>query len=167
MFDRLIEWVVQFAHFFKFWVVINEFEDGIVLRWGKFNRCIGPGFHLIIPFEIEATFYVETTIHPLDIPAQSLTSADGKSINVSATVRYQIIDAKAFILQVMHDEHIVGNSVKGSITQVVTDHPFRDLLELSDVVARMAKRDLKDYGIKIHSLKFVDAVVCKSLRLIH
>lgn len=53
MLDRLIDLLVEFVELFQCFVYIDEFEEAVVLRAGRYNRTIGPGFHWIIPFNIE------------------------------------------------------------------------------------------------------------------
>jgi regulator of protease activity HflC (stomatin/prohibitin superfamily) len=53
MFDRLIELILQFIELFKFWHIVDPYEEALVLRLGKLNRHLAEcGYYLIIPLSL-------------------------------------------------------------------------------------------------------------------
>ena len=59
MFDKLIDVLLDFIGYFKFWRVIPLNKRGVKILWGKDPVVMESGFHLIWPFEIN---HVETCI---------------------------------------------------------------------------------------------------------
>ena len=44
MLDRVINFIAEFGGLFKPFEVIDAYQQGVVLRWGKYHRTLEPGF---------------------------------------------------------------------------------------------------------------------------
>ena len=94
MFDKLVDVLLQFINLFKLWVIITDWEMGIIMRLGKFNRMAPPGFHWRLPFGIENTYYSNTNMMTRIVGPQSLTTRDDVSVIISVVITEQIEDVK-------------------------------------------------------------------------
>ena len=107
MFERLIEWIEQFIDLFRFWQVINAYEEGVVLRLGKYHRNIGPGFHFIIPFNIEEVLRDNVVPTTTRITEQTMTTADLQQVVISVILRWRISDIRKILVEVEDADQVL------------------------------------------------------------
>lgn len=169
MLNNLVEFLLGFADFFRFWIIIDEYERGIVLRLGRFNREIGPGFHWkLFGFEEEMT--VTTSISTTDLGPQTLTTKDNVSVVVIAIIKYQIKNVKPYFLEVNQTKDVLCDVAAGAVKDVIYSSSFNDLslnsakLELD--VLNLVRKEVNSYGFKIHKVTFSTLGKIKTLRLI-
>ena len=75
-------------------VAINkEWEEAIILRFGKFQRLVGPGFFFKWPY-IETFLKQDKRIITLDIQRQEVMTKDNISVTVDAVVFVKVVNTK-------------------------------------------------------------------------
>jgi len=168
MLDRLIDLVLQWVGFFVPFVVIDQFERGIVLRFGVFHRELDPGFHWIIPFEVERVITDNVVPRTLNLGAQSLTTRDGAQIVLGVILTARIHDIQKSILDVENVDTAVQDSCYAEIARVVHEHTWDELQaeSLNDELLKACRKRAFSYGVEIMRTQVSDLTRCKSLRLI-
>lgn len=118
MLDKLVQLFIDFLHLFKFWHVIEPFEQGHTFHFGALGRPIGftdgwfnSGFHLTWPLGITSVIYYDTTEDSHELDQQDLTTKDGHMVRVAGVFRFKVRADKAY-------EHTV---VLGDDSSAVTD----------------------------------------------
>ncbi|HVN42030.1 MAG TPA: SPFH domain-containing protein, partial [Steroidobacteraceae bacterium] len=61
--------------------VLNEYERGVVLTFGRFTGVKGPGLIILIPL-IQRMIKVDLRVIVLDVPTQDVISRDNVSVKV-------------------------------------------------------------------------------------
>lgn len=72
--------------------IIRPYEKGLVERLGKFNREIGPGLNVIVPF-IERVLKLDLREMVIDVPPQEVITKDNVIVTVDAVIYYQVTEA--------------------------------------------------------------------------
>jgi regulator of protease activity HflC (stomatin/prohibitin superfamily) len=166
MFERLIDFFLSLGKDLLPMLVVNEFEEGIVLRFGKYHKSLKAGLHFKIPFvdQVLATTTVTTTMH---LNSQSLTTLDGKGIVLRGVVKYKIKDVEKFLLNVYDAKDAIGDVSMGCIKTVVMNKNWADLLssELDDTITKEVKSECKKWGVDISKVTLTDLAIIKSIRL--
>lgn len=167
MFDKLIDLFVDFIDLFRFYQVTDHYEEMVVLRFGKFNRILEPGFHWIWPMGIESvlTDIVKPTTHNLH--PQSLTTADGVSVVVSGIITRTITDIQTALLECEGVETVITDSAYGVIATMVRNARWEDLQSdefCSEVKSQIHKRT-KEYGVTVKRFQWSDIARARSVRL--
>ena len=167
MFDKLIDVALSFAETFRFFTVIDEFERGVVLRAGKFSREIGPGFHWLIPFNIERAFTDNVVPRTQNLGAQSLTTKDGKNVVVSGIVTAKIRDIKKAVLEVEGVDHALIDSCYAGIASLVSASTWDEIRseEFSDKLTAACRKQAFRYGVEITRVQLSDVALSRALRL--
>lgn len=167
MFERLIDileniwwWLVPFE-------VIDEYELGLVLRWGRYHRTLAPGFHWTIPFGVERVMkdtVVRTTSY---LDAQSLQSLDGKPVVISAILIYKIGNIKRWLLEVDDAETALHDITYGLIDEAVSRTPYADILDhqFDEKIFQTVKEAGVSWGARVEAVKFSDRTSAMSIRL--
>lgn len=168
MFDRLIDVALQFIELFKFWVVVDAYERGVVLRWGKFQRELEPGLHWLIPLGIDRPLLDNVVTRTDELRNSTLTLRDGASVSVSVVVRYNIRDVKKALLEVEGISDVIRDSVIGNVSDHVRAATWETLPspEFGESLSKSCRKMAWRYGIEIESVVFADLARVKPLALL-
>jgi regulator of protease activity HflC (stomatin/prohibitin superfamily) len=169
MFDKLIDLILQFIKLFQFWVVLNPYKGGVRLRLGKFHNVLTPGFHWMLPFNIDAPLWDNVVTETMRTKPQSLTTKDGVAVVISSVVTFRIEDVKTFLLDVEGRNAVVEDSAYGATSAFIMKKTWDELCAMEDIgneLAKVVRRQAKKYGAEIISVQLVDFARCRSLRLI-
>ena len=151
----------------KPFIVINEYEEAVVLRFGVFKKSIQKGIYFKIPFvdEVMAHHVVITT---LNLPSQSLVTADKKSIVVKAMVKFRIADIKTFMLEIWDKQDAISDIGQGVIKNVVMAKTWEECtdIEIDNTISKKIRAEVKKYGIEIIQVTLTDISEMRSIRLI-
>ena len=169
MFDRLIEWIINILDIFRFWFVVDQYEAGIVLRLGKFNREVGPGLHFKwFIFEDEQT--TNTNMTTLRLNPQTVMSLDSKSMVAQAIIKYKISNVKLFFLEVWSARDALRDITAGAVRTVISANKYEGISKsngsLEKTVLELVRRECNELGFKILKITFETLGPIKSLRLI-
>jgi regulator of protease activity HflC (stomatin/prohibitin superfamily) len=167
MFDKLVDVLLEFLHLFKFWIVVEPYEQAVVTRLGRFLAVLAPGFHWLIPFGVDYCLaeHVVPTTHSLG--DESVTTKDGKSVGFHAVVTYRISNIEKATLEVADSDHAVRDATCGEIGRVMRESTWEQLLQ-SDLPEKLTaacrKRGWR-YGIEILSVQLAGLALVRSIRL--
>ena len=165
MFERILDLLIGFKDSLSPVFVVDQIEMGIVKRLGLFKRVVEPGLRWKWPI-IEAEETETVVITTLNLSSQTLTTFDDKSIVISAIVTYSINDIKKYLLNMYDCEEVLADITMGVIQTKVSEISYVDLFEVEKTVLPMVRNKLKDYGIKVRMVTFIDLGAVRSIRLI-
>lgn len=168
MLDRLIDLLLQWVGWLVPFTVIDAFERAVVLRLGKFNRELPPGFHWIIPFEVDRVISDNVVPRTINLSAQSLTTSDGAQIVIGVIVTARIHDIQKALLEVETVDEALQDSCYAEIARVVHEHTWEELQadSINDALQKACRKRAFTYGVEILRAQVSDLARCKSLRLI-
>jgi regulator of protease activity HflC (stomatin/prohibitin superfamily) len=167
MFDRLIEIFLQFIDLFRFFVVIDEYERAIVLRLGRYSKTLEPGFHLLIPFNIDKVIVDKVVPRTVNLGSQALTTSDAKAITLSAVITAQIRDIRKAILEIENVDEALMDGCYAAIGDLIKSHTWDQILhpEFSDTLLKACRKQAFRYGIEILRVQLSDLTPSRSIRL--
>lgn len=172
MFTQLIELLKSIAADLVPIAKISQWEAGVVLRFGRFNREIGPGWNFKIPFveTFESTAIVTTTS---SLPPQSLVTSDGKEIVVEAIVRYSIADARKFLLDVCDRDDAINDTAMGVIAKQIRSRTWAECCAASpeptveQEIAKRVRAALRKWGVHAEDVTIVTMSRMRSIRIVN
>ena len=168
MFDRIFDFIADVWEWLIPWVIIDSYEQGVVLRLGKFNRVVNPGLCWVLPFGIEECKYETIVRQTSYLDVQSLTSADGKLVTISGILVYEIKDIRKFLLDIDDAETDVQNMCYGVISDCVQDSEWKEVCTKSfnRLVLDKCRNVCDNYcGVKLIHVKYSDKATARNLRL--
>jgi regulator of protease activity HflC (stomatin/prohibitin superfamily) len=118
MFDKLVELLTNWWIEIKPLVIIRDYEEAVMLRFGVFKKVLKPGLHFKIPMfdEVIDQHVVVTT---LSLDAQSLYTLDKQNIVVKGVIKYKISDVKTFLLEVYDAQDALSDMSQSIIKNVI------------------------------------------------
>ena len=165
MFDKLIELIVTFIHDFLPFKIVNQWEEGVKLKFGKFIKVVGPGLNWKIPF-FEQVWVTPVITQTVNLKSQTVTTLDEKSVVLSSIVRYQIHDVQKFLLGVMHANDVLVDTTQGIIRDIVENTTWNDLVDLTKNVTPEVNEQVKKWGITVELISFPDLGEITTYRII-
>lgn len=168
MFDRLFDFIADVWEWVIFWTVVDSYEQGVILRFGKFKRIINPGLRFMLPFGIDSPRTETVVRQTAYLDVQSLTSFDGKAVAISGIVIFRITDIRKFLLDIDEGETDMTNIVYGIITDWVEETNWADVRgpAFNSDVLRTARAECNEYcGVEVLAIKWSDKTVARGIRL--
>lgn len=168
MFDKLVDLLVQCIDLFRFWTVAKQWDCTIITRFGKFQREVNPGIHLILPFKMEENLHVHRLPRAHKTETQSLETADGNHVVASVSVFFDIFNGKKFLLNSDGHEALVDNFTYGAISTFARRSTWAEMKSpaFSNEVRRLVAQGCKPYGLRIINIEVIDLARCRSIRLL-
>jgi len=140
-------------------VVLSEYESGIVLRMGIYRKYLTKG----INFKMPLMDYTMTTIVTKDtyhVANVSVTTIDGKTISVGAIVEFEITDAKKFFLDVNEAHSNAHDITRGIIADYLSDCDWVDVKKKTTLtqIKNKLKPQMEAMGMNVTQVMFGDIV---------
>lgn len=167
MFDKIFEFFSSFFDYLKFYWIIEQYNRGVLLRFGKFVRVLPPGLHWKWPF---ADYILEHTIVPttMRLYHQSLHTSDDKPIVIQAIIKYQVSDVETLLMKVYDPVDAIGDMTQAVIKNIIMEKTWEECRnpDLDNMITRKARVEAKKWGIEIIQVTLVDINKAPSFRLI-
>ena len=137
-------------------VAINkEWEEAIILRFGRFQRLVGPGFFFKWPY-IETFLKQDKRIMTLDISRQEVMTKDNISVTVDAVVFVKIVNTKDSLVNIKNVWDSVMKHAQTTMRDVVGEIELDELLarrdEVAEKIANIVDRETSEWGVDITSV---------------
>ena len=138
---------------------INEYERGVLFRFGKFERIMNPGLNLVLPI-IHTFKKVDIRTKAVDVPAQEAITADNVSIKINAVLYYKIFDASKAIIAVENFQFAVAQlaqtTMRNAVGAVTLDELLGSREKISDQICSIVDEATDPWGIKIENVELKD-----------
>ncbi len=164
MFDKLIEIINRFWKDLLPFVIIEEWNEAIHLRFGLYNKNLKPGIHFKFPM-IDGIIETPVITQSVNLPAQTLTTLDEQGIVLKAILRYHITDVKKYLLSVMHANDVLIDTTQGMIRDVVEITNWEDLVNVNQTITNEVKQYVKKWGIGVEAVTVTDLGIVKTFRI--
>ena len=120
--------------------IVNPDEEGVVLRFGKYDRTEGPGPHYALPAPIESVYKPQVTQvlrcevgfrstgqattfrqgELRSVPKEaSMLTGDENIVNVQFSVQYKINDAVKYLFNITDPTNLVRNAAEAAMREVI------------------------------------------------
>lgn len=172
MFDRFIDFLLQWLNLFRFWEVVDQYNQGLLLRLGKAGRVLEPGLHFRWPFGIDRVIEDQVVPRVHRLPAQTVTLRDGSTVVVEPIVTFLVKDFRKFICEVENAEGAILDTVAATVRRRLASSTWEVLVDgersenLEEDMTKAAKSKGRRWGIEILQVAFASLAKAKTIRLI-
>jgi regulator of protease activity HflC (stomatin/prohibitin superfamily) len=168
MFDKLIEIISNWWLQITTVIIVRDYEEAVLLRFGKFKSVLKPGMHFKIPMfdEVIDQHVVVTT---LSLDAQSLYTKDKQNIVVKAVIKYKISDVKVFLLEIYDAQDALSDMSQGIIKNVIMSMSMDECTdsELDNTLTKKVRVEARKWGVEVQQVTLTDLAPIRSYRLIN
>ena len=165
MFDKLILLLENFSMALMPCVIVEQWNQGVHLRCGKYLRVVHPGLRFKIPI-IDTIVETAVITQSVNLPAQTLTTYNEQGIVLKAIIRYHVHDVHKFLLEVMHANDVLVDTTQGMIRDIVERTTWEKLDDVNDIITREVKVFVKKWGITIEKITITDLAIVKTFRIL-
>lgn len=151
---------------FRPWLVLAPWEAGIRIRMGKRVAVLQPGFNWRIP-GIDRISVQTTRMRVSQLPTQTMTTHDNRTLVLGANVAYSIRDIRRLYDSLHHAEDTIRCLASEAIAETINDG--RGLLTPRAVAMEasvLAAERLQRFGLGDVQINMTDFAFVRTYRLI-
>lgn len=108
--------------------IIQPAEQGIETRFGQYKRTTTQGWHWHIPFPIESVQKVNVDQYRTVQHKALMLTKDENLVNIELVVQYKILDAKAYLFNVVNPDETLHQSTESALREIVGTSLMDDIL---------------------------------------
>ena len=113
--------------------LVKQWELGLVERFGRWEKTVGPGLRWIAPF-IKQLRRVDMREQVVDVPPQEVITKDNVVVTVDAVVYYQATDPKNLLYNVANFIIAATKLAQTNLRNVIGDLDLDEALTSRDVI---------------------------------
>src|SRR5512142_785515 len=107
--------------------IVNEYEQGVILRLGRFAGIRTAGLQWIIPF-IDRLIVIDMRVTAEQVPPQDVITRDNVSVKVNAVIYFRVLNADKAFLQVTDFLFATSQCAQTTLRSVLGQVDLDDLL---------------------------------------
>ena len=161
--------VAIFEYLYGYWPfrIVQQWEQGIRLRFGKVTASLGPGLHMFWPAFGEILTATAGVVDVNQTGSQTVEDSGGVPVTFSIVFKYRLLDLRRMYTQLQDHDDSVVNEIVGSAASLIATMDGDDLAEelpeavYSDLVGR-----LEEWGVELLGIQFADFCRAGTLRLL-
>ncbi|HET9597147.1 MAG TPA: slipin family protein [Anaeromyxobacteraceae bacterium] len=136
--------------------VVNEYEQGVVLRLGRFVGMKTAGLKWIVPF-IDRMIIIDMRVTAEQVPPQDVITRDNVSVKVNAVIYFRVVQADRAFLQVTDFLFATSQFAQTTLRSVLGQVEMDDLLSQRDKINRQLQeiidRHTEPWGVKVTAVE--------------
>jgi regulator of protease activity HflC (stomatin/prohibitin superfamily) len=136
--------------------IVNEYENGVVFRLGRFVGLKRAGFRWLIPF-VERMVIIDLRTVTKDVPPQDVITRDNVSVKVNAVVYFRVIHADKAVLQVEDylyaTSQLAQTTLRAILGQVELDHLLSERDRVNKEIQQVLDAHTGPWGIKVSNVE--------------
>lgn len=149
-----ILFLVVIFKFFSSICLVPTRKAYIVERFGKYERTLGPGFHVLIPFVDKVAFVRDLKEHTIDIPPQSCFTKDEVQVEVDGVAYISVIDPVKASYGVTNYQFAATQLAQTTTRSIIGTIELDRTFEERDLISSKVVKDLAEagetWGIQVH-----------------
>ncbi len=147
--------------------VIREWDRGVVLRWGRFDRVLKPGLRFVWPLW-EKLMVLDTRVVTMDVPKQEIITRDNVSVMVDAVMWCQVVNAEFAVTKVADWVRATSLQSQTALRSVLGQAELDELLSARDKINLHLQTIIdavtEPWGIKVTAIEVRDLVLPESMK---
>ena len=163
-------------------IIVQQMEEVIIERWGKYLRTLTPGLNFIIPFVdtpcgiewkvsqkgMDGQVYSYTKIlnrinkreTVYDFPRQNVITKDNVTISINALLYFQIVDTKSAVYEISNLIDAIEKLTQTNLRQLVGKLDLDETLISRDQINQELREILDEatnkWGVKVNRVELQD-----------
>jgi regulator of protease activity HflC (stomatin/prohibitin superfamily) len=147
--------------------IINQYERGVVLTFGKYSHTKEPGFRFIWPI-IQRIIKVDMRITTVDIPRQEAITKDNVPVGINAVVYFKVIKAEDAVLKIENYSYATSQYALAALRDIVGGVELDTLLtereRLATDIKQVVDKETDPWGIDVTAIKMQDIELPASMK---
>ncbi|SUA42706.1 slipin family protein [Nocardia africana] len=147
--------------------VVQQYERGLVFRFGRVRAVRKPGLRVLIPF-VDKMRKVPMQVVTMPVPGQEGITRDNVTVRVDAVVYFRVIDPTQAVVEVQDYLFAVEQVAQTSLRSIIGKSELDDLLsnreQLNKGLELMIDSPALAWGVHIDRVEIKDVALPESLK---
>ena len=147
--------------------IVKQYEQGVLLRFGRLSGTRMPGLRFIIPV-VDVLHRVSLRIVTLPIQSQGIITRDNVSVGVSAVAYFRIVDPVKSVIVIENVHAAIDQIAQTTLRKVVGQHTLDETLAETDVLNINIREILDvqtlDWGVEVTLVELKDILLPDSMK---
>ena len=153
--------------------VVNQAEEAVITRLGKYLTTKGPGLQFKLPFGIDKNYTVNikavqteqfgyrtiksgiSSTYSENISEATMLTGDLNIVNMEWVIQYRIVDSKAWVFNVNERTQTIRDVSRSVINMLVGDRAIMDIISpersaIETEGVELMNETFRKYGLGIH-----------------
>ena len=147
--------------------VVQQYEKGVVFRFGKIVGLKEPGLNWIIPL-IDKLRKVDFRTITLPVPKQKIITKDNVSVDVSAVAYYKVVDAVKSLVQIENVMSAINQISQTSVRNIVgkfqLDEILSERITINKEIAAVLDAHTEPWGVLVPVVEIKDIELPESMQ---
>lgn len=132
--------------------VVKPYEKGLVERLGKYQRTVGSGLNVILPF-LENLVKVDMREQVVDIPPQAVITKDNVAVEVDAVIYYEVTDPVKVSYNVanfyMAATKLAQTNLRNLVGDLALDESLTSREKINTTLRQILDEATDKWGVKV------------------
>jgi len=142
--------------------VLNEWERGILLRWGRFDHVKLPGLRLVWPV-IDRMIKMDLRIITMDVPKQDMMTRDNVPVSVDAVIYFQVVNPEDAYIKIENFVKATSLRAQTTLRSIIGQSELDELLAQREKVnlelQTIIDEQTEPWGVKVTAVEIRDVVL--------
>lgn len=139
--------------------IVNQYERGVILTFGKYTGTYAPGFRWVLVF-VQRMIKVDLRIRTVDIPQQEAITKDNVPVGINAVVYFKVKNAEDAVLKIQNYPYAISQYAMAALRDVIGGVELDGLLTERENIAEEIKKIVdmatEGWGIDVTAIKIQD-----------
>ncbi|HWI54064.1 MAG TPA: slipin family protein [Desulfobacteria bacterium] len=148
--------------------IAKQWENGVVLRLGKFQRLAGPGIFFVIPVIDSVTTWIDKRVSVTSFTAEQTLTKDTVPVDVDAVLFWKVWDAEKAALEVKEYKSAVSWAAQTALRDIIGRTLLSDMLadreHIDQELRKVIDAKTEPWGISVQSVEIRDVLIPATLQ---
>jgi len=163
-----ILFIVPFIILIQMMRVVQEYQRGVLFRFGRLQKVIEPGFNLILPFGIDSLRKVDMRTFTIDVPKQEVITRDNVPVIVDAVIYFNVFDPMLAVVKIADYTKSTSFLAQTILRSVLGQHELDEMLsqraQLGQVLQRLLDEATDPWGIKVSAVEIKAVELAETMK---
>ena len=177
-----ILFILAVVYVLKGVIIVQQTEEMIIERWGKFHAVLRPGLNFIIPFidtphgitmkvsqkgidgqtysNVKVMNKIDMRESVYDFPRQNVITKDNVTISINALLYFQIVDSKSAVYEITNlvdaIEKLTQTTLRNLVGQLDLDETLVSRDKINQELRAILDEATNKWGVKVNRVELQD-----------
>ena len=147
--------------------IVQQYQGGVVLRFGRLLGVRSPGLNLIIPV-VDRIYRIDMRTVTLTVEPQEVITRDNVTIKVDAVVYFAVIDCAKALLQVVDFAKATSQIALTTLRSVLGQSDLDELLahreKINHRLQQIIDQHTEPWGVKVSVVEVKDVLLPEGMQ---